>query len=1069
MPVRNRTDLPAKLSRPRRGDTVPRLRLVERLDNIAGRTVWVAGPPGSGKTSLLADYVARRKLACLWYQLDPGDDDPAHFFGYLARAAAPFLGYRRRLPLLRRELLPGLPTFTRRFFEALCEALPRPAWLVFDDYHQIGDESPMHEVLAAAAESIPDGVTLAVASRRPPPDTMARLQLHGGVAGLGWPDLRLTPDEARHIAGRAAPEVPDGRVERLYALSDGWLAGLLLLLRGGGDDDELARWAGRAALYPYFARELFETLHPSDRHALMLAAQTPNVDEATFRSATGGGAGIEPVRRLAAADFFVTRSGDNSRTYTFHPLFREFLLDRSAKCLPAEDMQAYHCQLANVLARKERFDEAVPLLLSLGDHEAAAKLVRRHAPELMRTGRVRTLEAWLRRLPENANDPWLEFWRAQSKLASDPMTARDMLMVATRSFIEEGDAVGAYTAWGAAVESCVICWDQLSVLGDWLRLFDELQSSLPLPPAPEVEVRVIGGLLLAATWHEPRVPDIDRWAQRIAELIDDDVDTGTALAAASHLITWYLVRGDMPKIAQLKETIGARMAAEASADIVTLVTWKSFLSLYHWCVGEAGASLDASADCERLSVRHGLDELRFRIAAQRACAHVLRGDTSAVREAVDVLGARRNPARQMQSAHWHLLAGVAALMEGKDDVAREHAARSLEIACRGGATLSAALAELVLAQCLFECGKADAARGLLGRGRAWSEDAGFDNLTWAHLLVDAYYHDRLGDTERARARLRDAFALGAEKAMHYTGLIPRRIYQRLAAVALRQGVEPTYARRLIETLGLVPSPADRDLEAWPWPLRIYTLGSFRIVRDGVELTLRGRHQRKPLELLKTLIALGGRDVRGEVLGDALWPDAPAEAVKRNFDTTLYRLRRLLALDHAVLMEGGKVSLNPELCWTDAWSLGSTLDRTSGALAGKGGGAVHDLLARLQEGLLERYAGDFLDGEAVEITGVTWREFYRTATAETLLRLGDHWRAQGQRQRAREAYQGARRVDPLLEDAYRDLIRLALDDGNYAEAISHYESCAAILDSELGVLPAESTRMLVESSVERARS
>ena len=66
------------------------------------------------------------------------------------------------------------------------------------------------------------------------------------------------------------------------------------------------------------------------------------------------------------------------------------------------------------------------------------------------------------------------------------------------------------------------------------------------------------------------------------------------------------------------------------------------------------------------------------------------------------------------------------------------------------------------------------------------------------------------------------------------------------------------------------------LEEWPYPIKIYTLGRFEIIRDDEPLHFSGKEQKKPLELLKALIAFGGRDVPEERLTDALWPDADGD-------------------------------------------------------------------------------------------------------------------------------------------------------------------------------------------------
>lgn len=53
--------------------------------------------------------------------------------------------------------------------------------------------------------------------------------------------------------------------------------------------------------------------------------------------------------------------------------------------------------------------------------------------------------------------------------------------------------------------------------------------------------------------------------------------------------------------------------------------------------------------------------------------------------------------------------------------------------------------------------------------------------------------------------------------------------------------------------------------------------------------------------------------------DSLCADEEGDAASNSLSITVLRLRKLLGSSDAVVQKGGKVWLNPELCWVDAWA------------------------------------------------------------------------------------------------------------------------------------------------------
>jgi ATP/maltotriose-dependent transcriptional regulator MalT len=113
------SSLPAKITPPTLAAVFPRTRLFRVLDR-ARTPVVDHRPPGAGKTTLVASYLAARHLPMLWYQVDTGDADPATFFYYLGVAAK-----RGRSPTsdgpsaLDSGVPPELSTFTTVYAHAV--------------------------------------------------------------------------------------------------------------------------------------------------------------------------------------------------------------------------------------------------------------------------------------------------------------------------------------------------------------------------------------------------------------------------------------------------------------------------------------------------------------------------------------------------------------------------------------------------------------------------------------------------------------------------------------------------------------------------------------------------------------------------------------------------------------------------------------------------------------------------------------------------------------------------------------------------------------------------------------
>jgi len=231
-------------------------------------------------------------------------------------------------------------------------------------------------------------------------------------------------------------------------------------------------------------------------------------------------------------------------------------------------------------------------------------------------------------------------------------------------------------------------------------------------------------------------------------------------------------------------------------------------------------------------------------------------------------------------------------------------------------------------------------------------------------------------------------------------------------------IEDKYIAGVIRKRRLAPSHDVEAPENWPWPFRIHTLGRFAVLKDGEAMDFTGKASRKPLELLKALIAFGGEEVSEDALIDALWPELEGDRTQQSFEMALHRLRKLLGDDAVLVLKNQRLTLDARYVWVDARAVERALQRLETGLRSDATSPAE--LDCLERRLCSLYPGHFLPGEA-GAWALEPRERLRGRFLRALEKLGAHHEARRDAPRALRCYQSGLDIEPRSETLHSRLM------------------------------------------------
>ncbi|MBI4768047.1 MAG: tetratricopeptide repeat protein [Deltaproteobacteria bacterium] len=593
----------------------------------------------------------------------------------------------------------------------------------------------------------------------------------------------------------------------------------------------------------------------------------------------------------------------------------------------------------------------------------------------------------------------------------------------------------------------------------WIPVLKKFGKNFKEFPSDEIELQFNSAMVSALVYRQPQHPDIEIWVERALSLAENSSNLSLKLQTISTVAFFRMQMGSFGKALLAINSI-RKLSQSRDATPFIRIRLGVLESSYYRFVGLYEKCLKAVTDGLELSRATGIHVYEISLLYHGVSSAVSASDQATAARLLEEMGTSLKSLKPFDLCTYYSAKTQESLFRGDPNQALIHVELAMKLRIESGYTILKGWCHIQNAYVMHELGRYREAAEHLTQAFDFAREINGKSTEYGALLARSLFAFDQGKKEAGLFSLREAFALGRERGYFGTWGPPPSGMTKLCNKALEAGIEVEYVQEIIRRLRLIPDQPPLHLENWPWPCKIYTLGQFRLEKDGNPIQFTRKVQQKPLSLLKSLIAFGGRGVQETKIADALWPEADGDDAHHSFVTNLHRLRKLIGHENAILFKDGKLNLDHKYCWVDAFAFEHTLRQ---AEDNQKSGSTEDTI-KLVEKAIALYGGSFLGEEIEQPWMISLRERLRSKFLWGITWLGRCWRENEQWEKAIRCYQRGLELDGMAEELYQHLMTCYQRLGQDNEALSVYNRLKRTLSAVLGVEPSSKTKIIYKSLI-----
>jgi len=391
---------------PVRSDLLSRPHLTEKLDEIADYPLTlISASAGSGKTTILSEWVTTTEYTVAWISLDSDDNDPSQFLTYIISALKTIRENfgQEVLESLHSGQSEQVETNLIKLINELTD-FPKDTFLIFDDYHAI-TEQQVHDLVTFLVERLPPQIHLVFSSRVDPPWPLARYRARHQLYELRGKDLRFNTKEIKSFLTRAVGlDLSPEEVNALEERTEGWVAGLQLAalsMQGRSDIPQFVKDFTGSHLFvaEYLIEEILQQQPDVVKSFLLQTSILERLNADLCETVSRCEDGKSILERLHRANVFIIPLDNQGHWFRYHHLFADLLQSRLQQTFTPENVAQLHIRAANWFEKNQFYVDAIHHALAAKNDEKAAALVDQYGQKVFFAERYNTLRKWLNSIP----------------------------------------------------------------------------------------------------------------------------------------------------------------------------------------------------------------------------------------------------------------------------------------------------------------------------------------------------------------------------------------------------------------------------------------------------------------------------------------------------------------------------------------------------------------------------------------------------------------------------------------------------------------------------------------------